>query len=365
MSRYYRPQYYWVPRQQTITHSDGRKVAITRFGSRDWTRTTTHPDGRKSVVRSNSYGSMTKVVGVLMVLVAPAAYLGVFSIPVYLSATFLFALWLIHRTKAQQGGTLRAARPTATGKRAPVMSLPTPNLPPGISPTERIGELNFAEAYERTAEELRQMLFTVANHESAESFVEEAVRKLRATAAATPEFYIGEFYARFQKAMRDDAKAEIASCDTETEQITTGGKGATADLNARLDIARTAGDQDVEHAIWREGEQRKAEYQAAIDGLTDRLNLGTWRLRAVDALGLALGGQRKSADERSQAATTVNDRSSRSERNPSIGPVETTVRDGITPGASCRPRPGAGNSLSPRSVPRVPFFFSAAGRPER
>src|SRR5579863_6487282 len=107
MSWLYRHQYYWIPRQQTVRHSDGRRVVTTRFGPRDWTRTTKHSDGRRSVVRSSSTGPITKVMGIAMLLVAPAAFLGALSIPIYVGATFLSLLWLRSRTKAQRSTSLQ------------------------------------------------------------------------------------------------------------------------------------------------------------------------------------------------------------------------------------------------------------------
>src|ERR1700683_1869519 len=98
MGRWYRTRYYWVPREQTVRRSDGRKVVTRRFGPRDWTRTTTHPGGRQSTVSATSDGPMSKVVGVAMLLVAPAAFLGLFSIPIYVVASVLMVLWLTRRT---------------------------------------------------------------------------------------------------------------------------------------------------------------------------------------------------------------------------------------------------------------------------
>jgi hypothetical protein len=209
----------------------------------------------------------------------------------------------------------------------------SPDRPPSASLTVRNSQLHYAEAYEKTAEELRQMLSKVTNHESAQSFVKEAGRQLKAAEAATPEFYTGEFYNRFQKEMRDEAKAEIARCERETEQIASAAKSAEVDLYARIAVARTAGDQDAEHSIWVEGEQRKADHQAAIDALTNRPNIGIWRLRAVDDLGVALGGQRNPTHERPQVATTANDESrQRNGGDSGMGPIETAVRNSVTAG---------------------------------
>jgi hypothetical protein len=166
-----------------------------------------------------------------------------------------------------------------------------------VSTTERITPLDYKEAYEAMAQELRQLLLTVTDPESAQSFVEYAATNLKAAAAATPGFYVGEFYHRFQKAMRDDAKAEAARCERETGEIVSAGKRASVELNARLDVARKAGGQDVEHSIWQEGEQTKAKNQAAVDAIVNRLTIAMSRLRAVDDLGLALGGQRSSTHE--------------------------------------------------------------------
>ena len=144
-------------------------------------------------MRSTPDGPISKVIGIGFLLLLPAG-LGVLSIPIYLGATLLFVSWVMSRTKARPRTPFQTTRPTALSTRTPVTSLPTPtapNPPADGSPTEGGRKLNFAEAYERTVEELRQLLLNVADDESAQSFVEEAVRKLEAAAAATPEFCVG------------------------------------------------------------------------------------------------------------------------------------------------------------------------------
>ncbi len=349
----YQRQYYWIPRQQTVRHSDGRQVVTTRFGPRDWTRKIIHPDGRKSVVRSNSYGPMTTVMGIGMLLVVRAAFLGVFSIPIYLGATFLFILRLKSRTKSQQSTSQRSAR-QGTSPRSPSLTSPPSarptggpaSRPPSALLTEGNCPLEYQEAYDRMAQELRQQLEAVTNQESARSFVEEAVMKLKAAVASAPEFYVGEFYHKFQMPLRDDARAEIASSKRETEQITSRGIRQTADLNARLHIARQAGDHDAEHSLWIEAEQRKAENQAAVDALTNRLTLGALRLRAIDDLGSTFGYQRDSIHERSQVATAANDNRPSSKGSASnMGPVETAVRNSINTGAVLSTLTGRGQFI--------------------
>ena len=111
--------------------------------------------------------------------------------------------------------------------------------------------------------------------------------------------------------MRDDAKAEIASCEQKRSRSRRAAKRSAAELNARLAIARTAGDQQTEHAIWREAELRRAEGRTAIDAQTNRVTLTTWRLRSVGALGFSFGGKRNPTGERSRVVMTANDGSSR------------------------------------------------------
>jgi hypothetical protein len=115
MSVYYRPRYYWIPRQQTVIRSDGRKVVTTRFGPRDWTRTTTRTDGSRSVERSTSHGPMDMVVGVAMLAVLHAAYLGMFSIPIYLVSVIFCAGWLRRRFGGPQAKGSDEAAPGVTG----------------------------------------------------------------------------------------------------------------------------------------------------------------------------------------------------------------------------------------------------------
>ncbi len=120
MSWLYQRQYYWVPRQQTVRHSDGRRVVTTRYGPRNWTRTTTDRDGRKSVVRSTNDGPMTKVIGVAMLVVAPGVFLGVYSLPIYLAAVVLCALWLKRRTSGPSRRQLQVAPPAVALEDGPV-----------------------------------------------------------------------------------------------------------------------------------------------------------------------------------------------------------------------------------------------------
>lgn len=155
MSWLYQRQYYWVPRQQTVRHSDGRRVITTRFGPRNWTRTTTHPDGNKSVVRSTPDGPITTVMGIGMLLVAPAAFLGVLSIPIYLAATFLVVLCLKYHTKGQQSTSLQTPRATvappdwaAVSPPAYARTAPPSNWSPSPTPTERAKNVN-AGAFEQ------------------------------------------------------------------------------------------------------------------------------------------------------------------------------------------------------------------------
>lgn len=177
-------------------------------------------------------------------------------------------------------------------RRRPIPSDGRHNALPTDSATERNEPLTYKEAYERTARELRQLLSSVTDQNSAQSFVEEAVRKLKAAAADVPEFYIGEFLEKFQTQLKGDAEAELARSQNETEQIAARGKRQTAELNARLDVARADGDEDAVHSIWRESEQTRAENQAAVDALANRLTLGALRLSAVKDVAFALGYQR-------------------------------------------------------------------------
>jgi hypothetical protein len=133
MSWLYQRQRYWIPRQQTVRYSNGRKVETTRFGPREWTRTTTQRDGSKSLARSTADGPMTKVVGVLMLLIAPGAILGVYSIPIYLGAIFLFVLWAL-LANDRSSKTLHPPRPTASSKTATIAS--PQSGPPSHPPSE-------------------------------------------------------------------------------------------------------------------------------------------------------------------------------------------------------------------------------------
>jgi hypothetical protein len=290
---------------------------------------------------------MTKVMGVGMLLVAPGAFLGVFSIPIYLGATFLFVLWLKSHTKSEKSTSLQTALPIAV----------PPTRPPSASPTERGKELHYEEAYERTAEELRQLLSDVTNQESAQSFVEQAARHVKEVAVATPEFYLGEFYGRFREAIRAEVNAEIATCERESSEITSANEAVVGVLNARLREARAGGGQDAEHAIWGEAEQRRTESQAAIDALAQRLVSCRWRFRAVLDIGPVLGLPH-STNEGPESDRTANDESRpRSGGDSGMGPIETAVRSGITAGAVLSTPTGRGQFIVAEVGARGPILL--------
>jgi hypothetical protein len=157
------------------------------------------------------------------------------------------------------------------------------------SETSPQGPQTWKEAYERITEELRRLLGTVRDDASARSFVEQAVRLVKAGATATAEFYTGEFYSRFRQAVFDEVNAEQASVERESADIKSASEAASEDINPRLQAARVSGDQDAEHAFWKEGDQKNAEYKAAGAALKQRLSLCVSQLRAVIDLGYALG----------------------------------------------------------------------------
>jgi len=160
-----------------------------------------------------------------------------------------------------------------------------------IRPLE--GSPTWEETYRRIAEELRRLLEAVTDDESAGSFVEPAVAKLKTTEATTPEFFPGNFYDGFRQAILDEVKAEVASGTREMTDITSASKVVSEDLNARLDVARETGDRHAAHTLWKECAQKKAEIQAAVDARAERTGQWVSRLTAVDNLGFALGGSRR------------------------------------------------------------------------
>lgn len=98
------------------------------------------PAGAGAGVRSSPDGPLTTAVGVLMLLVAPVAFLGVFSIPIYAGAAPLLILWFGHHARNERG--------TRSVTKQPLPAVPDP-------PTARS---DWAEAYESVGLLLQAML---------------------------------------------------------------------------------------------------------------------------------------------------------------------------------------------------------------
>jgi hypothetical protein len=256
---------------------------------------------------------MTTVVGVAMLLGAPAAFLGFFSIPIYVGAAVLLVVWLNRRTSCQKKTVSTKPTPANHSKGEEKLRLPS-------KPIQLSGDVPpWAEAYQTITEDFRRQLDEVTSPESARSFVAHAVKQVKAAEATVPEFYAGELYYRFQRKVRDDLKAELATYESEIANIKLATEARSADLEARLETARVADDQEAEHAVWREREQEQTEAHAAGDTLLRRASKWTLRMGAVDDLGRALGGWRKTADKPPRLDWTDEE-----DNRPSRGPTRST-----------------------------------------
>jgi hypothetical protein len=149
--------------------------------------------------------------------------------------------------------------------------------------------LHYREAYEKTAVELFQLLSNVTTKWAAQSFTEEAVSRVKAVAAVTDEFYIGEFYSWFRQEANEESKRQSTKLTEELAEIRSTTEEALADVNERLFEARTAGDRGAEHALWGEAERKQTEPQAAVERIRRQLRADLWQIYAVLDMAPGLG----------------------------------------------------------------------------
>jgi hypothetical protein len=145
--------------------------------------------------------------------------------------------------------------------------------------------LHYAEAYETTAEELRRTLKAVTTEETARSFVEQAARYVRATAGVTPEFYPGEFYGWFGRAIQEGLMAEAATAQRTMEGLISERGAVVTELNERLRTAREAGDREAEHQVWKQEDEKQKEAGA----IAKQGQVLLLQVKALRGLGAALG----------------------------------------------------------------------------
>lgn len=149
--------------------------------------------------------------------------------------------------------------------------------------------MNYRESYNNLVEQLTQELSAVETTEAADSFVVFAASRTRSEASTTPEFYIGEFLNIFKRSVENSGRAELAACEQAVSDAKLEADTATVVLQARMEAINAVGDQEAEHALWREREERQVSCQAKVDAASRRIAAVSVRIDACVALASELG----------------------------------------------------------------------------
>lgn len=149
--------------------------------------------------------------------------------------------------------------------------------------------MDYRAAYSSLLEQLKHDLSTVETAEDADRFVVRAASQVRGEASVTREFYIGEFLNLFKRSVSTSGKAEMAECEKAVSDAKLEASFATVELQAQLEAITAVADQEAEHALWREREERQAACQAKIDAASKRLDAIIIRVDACKNLASALG----------------------------------------------------------------------------
>jgi hypothetical protein len=153
----------------------------------------------------------------------------------------------------------------------------------------------YEEIYAKLIESTLSTLATVDTPESASTLVSRVAQQVRELSATTPEFYALEFLGMFTDGVRTQLLAEIADVRRAGNDGRTRSEVIEADLNARLDAARAAGDFPTQDAVRREAAVLDSEAQVDVDALQRRLNLARLRLDAFTELASVLQMEKSQA----------------------------------------------------------------------
>jgi inorganic triphosphatase YgiF len=149
--------------------------------------------------------------------------------------------------------------------------------------------MSYADAYTRLMDSALHSLDAIEEQGNVLSFVLQTAAHIQELSAQVPEFYIGEFFNMFKDAAVKRFRIEMADCEQTLRDAKADAASASAQLQARLDTARAAGDRVAEHAIWREREVRQKAYQAKVDAASSRMDVIGLRIKALPELASALG----------------------------------------------------------------------------
>jgi hypothetical protein len=146
-----------------------------------------------------------------------------------------------------------------------------------------------ADAYAELTEKLLAALETVHTPTSVQAFASQAARQIRDISANIPEFYAGEFLNIFKDAVVAQTRIDVADCERMITDAKMEAQVGTVELQARIEAARAAADQQAEHAVWQEREIREATCQAKVDEASKRADYLSLHLEVCNELASALG----------------------------------------------------------------------------
>lgn len=169
---------------------------------------------------------------------------------------------------------------------ATVSSRATVNTPEWASTfvTQQIWDLSAEEVYAEFTEATLSSLATVDTPESATTFIAQTAQQIQNLSAVLPEFYALEFLALLRDAVMNLTESEMVAIKQAISETKSRTAVIEAEMNARLNAARAGGDRAAQHALWREGEVRKAAAQAEMDEVTRYARLVSLRLDAARGL---------------------------------------------------------------------------------
>jgi hypothetical protein len=145
-----------------------------------------------------------------------------------------------------------------------------------------------AGAYNALLEELLSALSALTTEDSAHKFVSRSAERIRAQAVLIPEFYVGEFLDMLKDGIVGKSREEIAVCEQMMKDAKSEAAAAEVEFNARLKMARDAGDRAAAHAVWHDREEIQAACQGRVDAAARRVSSASIRMDAFKDLASLL-----------------------------------------------------------------------------
>lgn len=132
-------------------------------------------------------------------------------------------------------------------------------------------------------------LSNVESRDSARRFAREGAKLVRRQERQVPEFYVAEFIDIFKRDLVTRFSAETQGLQQAIDDAKMEASVGTVELTARLEAASAADDQDAQHDVWREREERQRVVQEKVDAsgaLAEKFGV---RLDAFQRLAAAVG----------------------------------------------------------------------------